>query len=508
MNKNNFAKRLIPILLCISLVLSIIGRLSAYAIVSDEFWGEGRYPLWNEVDCRSWFDSQNITYTDDYMCINLKYNSSESGSDFTSYTTYYFDFLGNAEYSYDENNYIVITSYNFHGKYGREGRTYINNNGDLSIGRLPAGFANSSALNYIRDSITLKFKEDMSDFYINDVHFTASDIEYFSYEIGEISNRYSSIKVQFSPDLVGEVDRSFDDHGKTGYFENFDFEIWNRGDTAIQYKWYIVEKNQTNTRPVITNQNETYKQYDTLRYDDDEVFIYYTKDWVFSTETEVEKHASDKNGSWLNPNIFHKTSTEPKLRYKGTDWHYLEAGGYKHQPIYYSQVNLKEGTEYTVYVLAQTCPYTSASTIWSDEGNTDNKSLTAAEYDIVYQSDFTMLQYSDVKYDPEDSRNGVLPYDGYQGLLDQTVYDVSYDAEQDSNGNINYSGFNFDKSQIPDTYGNTPSNIDGGAEIISNTSGVFRFFSVIFGVFPPEVNKILSISLWVGFALFLIRRLT
>ena len=498
MKKNVFKfKRCITAMLAVCLtIMMLCGNILLYAYADDEEYPiGGGVPIYYPVtSCQSYASNSEHSFI--YLCTDTLTYVPSWGQERHNVATWFFYVKPDVEYTYENGvftisrDYLQLYFYSFQYHYDMEAGHIISDQGPSFL--------------WSEDfSGNLSFKDDFSQFSIGDSTFTSDQIKDGQYDFDGNCNKFSTIKVKFTPDLSGEVDRSFVNQGKTGYFENFDFEIWNNGSSNIQYKWYIVEKNQTSTRPTNTIDGNIYKQYDTLRYDDDNVFVYYTKDWVYTNENEIE----NKNGSWVNPNKFHSPDEEPKLRYKGTDWHYLEAGGYKHQPVYYSQVNLKQGVEYTVYVLAMECPYDNASTIFGS-ADPDSKSLASMSYDIVYQSDFSMLYYDDVKYNPDDDRLGILPFNGYEGLADETVYDYSFDAEKDSSGNINYSGFTFDKSKIPDRDGNTPSSVDGGTEIISNTSGVFSFFSVIFGVFPPEVNKILTISLWVGFALFLIRRLT
>ena len=55
-------------------------------------------------------------------------------------------------------------------------------------------------------------------------------------------------------------------------------------------------------------------------------------------------------------------------------------------------------------------------------------------YSTVYSSSFTMKQYSDVKYDPNTTYGGVLPYD-YDTA---NRYDNSYNAVEREDGSVDY----------------------------------------------------------------------
>ena len=145
-----------------------------------------------------------------------------------------------------------------------------------------------------------------------------------------------------------------------------------------------------------------------------------------------------------------------------------------------------------VYHSTSEAAYPEYKQIWGDDKAT------------VYQSDFSMLHYSDIKYDPNDTSNGINPYGSYGDSLN---YDWSYNAVQDGNGNVDFNSKNLfkdknswynnqykpDSIRIPDSYSSSSSS---SFESLSGTLSVyFNFVSSVLGYFPSNVLSVFSIGI-------------
>ena len=458
--------------------------MSAFASDS-EIIGGGDFPAYYPLE--DIITNYAPEYAHSYFYINYEVTTDDNGRTEHQPWTMFIPIRDNATYT-DNNGIITIPREYLNPAYYHNFQYYLYSDGTMYSQDSPDFMFDGYSF-----STDLVFNEALTEISFNGMTLR-SEIVLAECDFAGFQKQNSGIEVHFYPSLSGQVDRSFTNQGKTGYYENFDFDITNHRSSAIQYKMYIVEKNQTTHRPI--------EYAPTVRYDDDPVFVYYTNEWVYCEENNNIENA---NSSIANPNRFREPSTEGKKRNKGSDWHYLGAGQSKHQPIYYNQVNLKQGVEYTVIVEAIACPYDCASTRFDSIVDGAEHNMSSSDVERVYQSDFSMLQYDDVKYDPENNANGILPYDGYKGNGDGLQYDFSYNAEDNGNGSYNYTGFKYTIDSNKD--GSSIKGAENADDVIANSSGAFSFITTVFGVFPPEVSKILIVSLWLGVILFIIRRL-
>lgn len=310
-----------------------------------------------------------------------------------------------------------------------------------------------------------------------------------------------NVEVSFSPALVGEVDRSLTNGTNTALMNQLVMSVQNNSRFAIQYEMYIEKHNKT-THRVSSLDKDVY-------YDDDPIYIYYSNEWIYTIPYDTP------NDIW---------STDVSKQQKPTLWHYVSA----HSPdvviIDLDQINLKEGEEYDVIVKAIRCDFGCSSEYFSDTNHDDRiypelKMLDNMAIQTVYSSTFSMMQYNDVKYNPNSSANGVLPYDGRSGISQKGKYKMMRNALENSDGSIDYTNKNvYDDPNSwynnPDSYNqghsyddseNTPDSSYTG--VLSKITDVYSFFGACFSYFPADIFKVINIALWSSLIILIFRRL-
>lgn len=331
--------------------------------------------------------------------------------------------------------------------------------------------------------------------------YTSSDIEIYSYYeetnipdfpyAGNSAGGGSiSVDVRFRPGLSGSVDRMLDNgYGTKSMVSQMRMTVVNNSRFPIQYKMYISKRNQTTSRGGNIGQQHVNES-----YDDDPVFVYYSDEWVYHNNL-------DNSSDWYNGHV--------QKQNKSTEWHYVGSGGSIAVLFNYSQINLKEGEQYICTVEAVRNNYDAASHMFvthatSEAAYPDYKQLFLDDKAVVYQSEFSMLYYSDVKYDPNDTSNGVNPYGSYADSLN---YEWSYNAVEDSSGNIDYSGKNLFKDKnswyysqyspesinIPGSYSSSSS--ESFDSLSGTLSGYFNLVSSVLGFFPSSVLTVFSLGI-------------
>ena len=301
-----------------------------------------------------------------------------------------------------------------------------------------------------------------------------------------------NVEVSFSPELVGVVDREIDNNGVKSYLSELKMTVINHCSYPVQYKMDITAKNQTNLRPSGSTDYTTY-------YDDDAVFKYYSESWVWNKSGTFADSSDDGD-------LGNVWSDVPFKFNKASEWHYLGSRATHNQTFKFSQINLREGVEYTVTVYA--CPSledSATENFTSDSSDVNEYTLDSSTVEIVYQSDFSMLHYSDVVYNPNDDSNGVVPYNGYDGSAPSHKYDSSYNAWESLDGQQDFKGYD----GYPSYNGNITVRSDGQyTSLVSRTSGVFLFFRSIMNFFPSDVFIVLNLTLWSILILAIVRRLS
>ena len=311
-------------------------------------------------------------------------------------------------------------------------------------------------------------------------------IECDYFDLNSSSSSSLNVDVVFNPHLSGEVDRSVTlDDGSTALKNSITMAIYNHSNFDVQYQMHIYRKGD-------------YPEIGGVSPDVYPVFTYYKKDWVYA-------HGLGSNADWWN---------KVEKQYKATDCHLVLSGRTDVVTFDFNQLPLSEGVEYTVIVSAVRNDYKFASEHYIadyEELYPDLFQLQGTQ--LVFHSDFSMKQYSDVKYDRNNTNNGVLPY---QGKDDKQLYDNSYYAKEDSDGNIDYEGK--DVYNDPSSWYNNELNHDfdpsgkwydglvgdkesGGSSdgtfssFASSFTNYFQFLAYIFNYFPVGIKN----AFFVGF---------
>ena len=305
-------------------------------------------------------------------------------------------------------------------------------------------------------------------------------IECDYFDLNSSSSSSLNVDVVFNPHLSGEVDRSVTlDDGSTALKNSITMAIYNHSNFDVQYQMHIYRKGD-------------YPEIGGVSPDVYPVFTYYKKDWVYA-------HGLGSNADWWN---------KVEKQYKATDCHLVLSGRTDVVTFDFNQLPLSEGVEYTVIVSAVRNDYKFASEHYIadyEELYPDLFQLQGTQ--LVFHSDFSMKQYSDVKYDRNNTNNGVLPY---QGKDDKQLYDNSYYAKEDSDGNIDYEGK--DVYNDPSSWYNNELNHDfdpsgkwydglvgdkesGGSSdgtftsFASSFTNYFQFLAYIFNYFPVGIKN-------------------
>lgn len=238
------------------------------------------------------------------------------------------------------------------------------------------------------------------------------------------SKSMPNVSVEFTPDLVGEVDRTvISSSGSKSLLSELKMKVTNNSPYAIQYRMTITLKNQVTSRLTSNFDSTDKKGYYEKHYDDDPVFVYYCNGLVYDLVAEEGQEV-------LN--------SQPFKYNKPTDWHYLQPKEFDDVTFDFSMFNLSENVEYVCKVVAYKCDYDLASTMLYTPAYNDNcpaeprfKQVDTTYFSVAYESTFKILQFSDIKYDPNKKTGNVLPYDGSKGISSKTKYDYSYDAKTD-----------------------------------------------------------------------------
>lgn len=463
---------IIPVVI-ISVLISCVS-LSAFADFDASEVNGGDPLYFSKSEC-----IEKVGASDNYIFANLDHMqySSSFGCDRHNAITFYYRLSDNVTYT-EENGYYVVDISGSSMCY-KSGEWHYDTDRDRTISdRWGTGSNNL----WTSSSSSIKIKTDLSEIVWGSTTYSSSEFVNFEYKIGELEDKYSSVRVVFTPPLVGDVDRRVSVNGLSSLLSSLQVDISNNGSSAIQYSMAIYEKNNLTVRNGSLNPD--------IYYGDDPVFILYKNAWVWCPQMNA-----DSNGIFTNIPIEYQ---------KASEWHYLAAHSSDSFQINFSQINLKQGVEYTVVVKSVLCPFDHASVVTSDSDYVDCK-IDFSTVETVYQSDFRMLQYNDVVYDPEDESFGVLPYDGYSGNGQSNLYGTSYnafglDGQVFIEPHKGSTGSNFGNNFFPDS---SQTNYN---TVLSQSSSVMTFFANVLSFFPTNLWSICNIALWLALIIFLIRR--
>lgn len=302
-----------------------------------------------------------------------------------------------------------------------------------------------------------------------------------------------NVDVTFSPALSGEVDRSFENNGKTYYDKSFEMTVTNNSSKAIQYRMFIQEGELR--APSVVQQ-----------FKSDLVFYYMSVNWVYSGDVKSGSSVSDYVEKQLKP----------------TNWMYCASGESNSHLVNWNQVNLKQGQKYSVFVQAVLTDETVATEVFTS-GARHSVSLSDAEY--VFGSEFSVKYLGDVSFDASCSDNGIVPltsdrdlaeqlytryayFDPTKPALNNTVYD-EYHALSDSDSWY----YDEDKDTNPwgqpiyvggDSYSNQSNDINN---FMTSSSAYLRFLSSVYGFFPVPVWTAISCGIFLIVIIGIVKRL-
>lgn len=375
-------------------------------------------------------------YSDSNYEFIFKYSIYDSDWD-----RYFYDTCGFSLSNNDFSNYvsectmtnglftiIFNTSQQFHiSEKSGSGYDDVPNNNSWYYTVQKLEFDTTNNILYLYDSNNNIINQDYAHHLNNDFHIVeyTCNIDEFALE-----DEYD-VRVNFTPTLSGNVDREVTVNGSKSMLSSLTMTVENHCSFDIQYDMRIYKKFQ-----------QTHRSYDALTaddtfFDDDPIFMYYKNQWVYCTNY-------DDMNSFLND--------DPVKENKPSYWHYLSSGATDTVTIEFSQLNFLEGEEYTVTLRAIKNNYgiSSEQIVYlasSDPALSELYQLQGDDIQTVYTSDFVMINYNDVKYDPNNNNNGVLAYNGRNGQAARNNYQYSRNAREESNGTIDYSSRNLYTNQ-------------------------------------------------------------
>lgn len=393
--------------------------------------------------------------------------------------------ISNASSSYNVNT---------HGRYSREmwssNTVFYNDNydGNHSFTNASFDFTNMSFL--VQDNNGAVTRCNLSTSGNDNVRGTYNIYS----NIPELLNTNSlNVYVDFSPDLIGNVDRQITaTDGTKSMRKDLAMEVVNQSNFPIQYDMRIYKVNQSSSRDWSLNPETFATQFDSdsVSYDDDPVFIYYKNEWVYTTNYDSESTFWD---------------LEPVKENKGASWHYLASKSQDIVLFNFTQINLDENVDYYVEVRAVRNDYGCSSEkivyLASDNpAESEYKQIQGDDIVTVYHEQFKMINYSDVVYNPNEESNGVLPYNGKNGIVSRNTYQYGRNARDNGNGNIDYTARNlytdqnsWYNQQYNRVVSNHTSNASSGS-VPSNITNLFdsfmKFVSYVFLRFPANLQTI------------------
>lgn len=462
----------------------------------------GRPPYFPDLnDSISWAGGENY----------LIFQGIQTSGNATYACSYVFYFNGdNGYYSISENDTSYTLSYNY-----SDGRPTsrpmlfcyyiwgINDTNEWYLKNESLQSYPDKCKSFTFDYSTNKLTVTESDGDIN----TISDCLIYT-DIKEFNPNALNVDVSFSPALIGEVDRSFVNNGKTYYDKSFEMTVTNNSSQSIQYRMGIFEGEHSSFPSFNTN----------TCYGSGLKFLYLSKEWLYSNDISNMK----------TPDLY---STN-LLQLHAVQWHYLAPGESTVQLFNWSQIDLQQSSNYSVVVEASLTPYSYASNnILYDDDNpnrfddtdvTSDKwsSVKALKFDsfaTVYNSSFSVKYLGDVTYDPSDTSNGIIANNSYDDF-NREYY--QRDASVDSEGTTDFSSV--DVYNDPASWLNSPDDYlhnyqeDRNPNISSDTSffsliggisNVYDFLRYSLSILPSEVYMIILSSIFVVIFIGIIKRL-
>lgn len=300
-----------------------------------------------------------------------------------------------------------------------------------------------------------------SEWPLDTPNFVTLYVECDYFDLNSSSSSSLDVQVRFSPDLTDSLDRSFtDSEGNTYLRSDLSMRVNNFSNFPIQYTMVITS----------------------ALVDVDNVFSYYSNDWVYSRSLDsYDDYYSDV----------------AQKQQKSTFAHYVGSGQVDVVNFNFNQINLVQGGIYTVRVYAgrNDCGYASEFVLSSDDLALEPHHIN---YSIVYESTFSVLQYDDVKYDPSNSSNGILPYN--YGLSEK--YTHSYNAIEKENGEIDYTAKDvysdndswYNQPPVDNSLSSSASSTSSFLNFTKSFKNFFAFINYMFNFLPKDAKTLFTIG--------------
>ena len=374
-----------------------------------------------------------------------------------------YTFRRDQRFSY--NNYSYISYENEDGSY--------NDYGSISWER--PYWDGESGTTVIYDSNEGTLTVDGSAFY-SGYHVELTDVKI---HMGDILHDSSglNVSVEFSPDFSGEVDRAtYLDNGNVSYLDFFNFTVKNNGNTGIQYVMAIVEKGSS-----INFDSSGISDYgaDRIIHDTNIKYVY-----ISHEDCYMDYGGGIFTSATMN-STFHFVAAKDQAYRNHVKW---------------DMIDLKENHEYDAVVYA--VENEADKTSYVDSTSTTYKLYVADYVDYsavseVYRSTFTVK--NPAKYDSTSSYHGAVANNDFTDYDDLTRTMYSYtdysDGEKTLYGTYKYGqDVNNHGNLTWIDYGDYSKGSTSYASLVSEGSGVLRFFSTVLSYFPSPFLRIFTLG--------------
>lgn len=297
-----------------------------------------------------------------------------------------------------------------------------------------------------------------------------------------------NISVTFNPNLSGSVDRSTTHaNGTVDYLDNFNFNVTNNGSKNVQWFMAIVEQGYQVGFDVVYSERGADRTIhsDSIRY----IYLY-----------NEEVYLDDSLNRYMTATVastFHFTAAHDSSGIQLVKW---------------EMVNLEKNHNYDVVVYAVSTDSDKVSFVDSSlQYNTNVGSpVDFGEVQEVYRSTFSVV--NPAVYKSDSKIGGSTANDPNTDYTSKTGTLYSYTG---LDGETHYGQFDYMKEwlgQGSDLDYVSGYGTSGGTSkfnsLISNTTGVFRFFGTVMGYFPGQLYTIFSVGFFALITIAIIKKVT
>lgn len=296
----------------------------------------------------------------------------------------------------------------------------------------------------------------------------------FITNIPEIQPQSLNVLVDFSPDLVGNVDRESIIDGKKYISESLELTVTNNGADA-QWAMFIVPHDSDVYVPTESSAMETFQ------YSGKCTFAYVTNEW----------QTYDSAGEAVGAIWGHDVSAPSDYFQSPSVWHAIPHGEFRTYSISWNSMSLDKGVFYDVVVYASLNDQLEDSgTSSMMNGNprpayTVTLNVSAQE---IYRSSFHILNPAEFNPDSVDS-NGTI---SWNPLTDNDDIFKGTTAYKDSHGNLVIDNSSYSPIIGNGINGAYNSNSKGFASLNGMFSSFFSFINSALSAFPSVFLTIIT----------------